>query len=129
MNVLKFSFYFRDAIRQTWGNLKDPNYPDFHAIRVDEKDIKPDKSQLEKIRIVFLVGKSEVPIVQEALEKEFAENTDILQENFIDTQENATIKSMFMLKWATLNRCIRQCKKVTYRKQFWTLLSFQLNSL
>lgn len=55
------------------------------------------------ITVIFLVGvqsgKTHEDQVQARLEEEAREYGDLLQEDFVDTYENLTLKSMFMLKF------------------------------
>lgn len=47
---------------------------------------------------------------------------DIIQENFIDTYYNLTLKSIFMLKWFN-NRCLNKGKNLT-NLQFLQIIFF-----
>jgi uncharacterized protein YdhG (YjbR/CyaY superfamily) len=42
---------------------------------------------------------------QETIVTEHAEHGDILQQDFVDSYANLTIKTVFMLKWLTSNEC------------------------
>jgi len=70
----------RLAIRETWGR------------------------QQEKVRTLYLLGNTAVP--DEALEEEInTENenyNDILRENFLDTYQNLTLKTLGGIKWAAI---------------------------
>lgn len=58
------------------------------------------KKQTElPVHIIFVVGRDETGKNQELLEQEANENHDLLQEDFIDTYNNLTLKSMFVLKF------------------------------
>ena len=52
------------------------------------------------VEIIFVIGKNELEENQDLIEKEANEYHDILQEDFIDTYNNLTLKSMFILKFA-----------------------------
>jgi len=73
----------RDAIRKTWGN----------------------KNILDSINsnIVFLLGSSSVPHSEPELDNsimsEVSQYNDIVQEDFIDSYQNLTLKTVAGLKW------------------------------
>ena len=60
------------------------------------------------VDVIFLLGRSANPtdMVQSAIEEEAAMHVDILQESFVDTYANLTIKSLMMLKWFA-NHCTK----------------------
>uniref|UniRef100_UPI00358EB30B beta-1,3-galactosyltransferase 1-like n=1 Tax=Myxine glutinosa TaxID=7769 RepID=UPI00358EB30B len=70
----------RAAIRSTWG--------------------RPFLSQGVPILTLFLLGISPLPKVAAAVLAESHEHHDILQEDFVDTYRNLTIKTIMGLKWA-----------------------------
>ncbi|KAI8497168.1 hypothetical protein Bbelb_251170 [Branchiostoma belcheri] len=72
----------RQAIRQTWGN--ESNVPGV------------------VIKRVFAIGLPKNTSIQEDLQKENAIHRDIIQENFIDTYRNLTLKAVMVWKWAFL---------------------------
>ena len=76
------NFKARYSIRQSWA--KDTN-------------------TLKSVKVVFLVGQHLNKTHQKMLEKEHEEYGDIIQESFIDTYANLTIKSLMLLKWFTKN--------------------------
>lgn len=82
--------FLRQGIRDTWAK-------DLQIVPYD------------KIKLVFLVGKLPLVSFQSELDREYEEFGDILQENFIDTYPNLTIKSLFMLKWFRKS-CSRKTK-------------------
>lgn len=69
----------RAAIRDTWGN------------RMNFKDID--------FRIVFLMGMPDKASVQEAVQLEYDMYGDIVQENFLDSYRNLTLKAIMGLRW------------------------------
>ncbi|XP_066266184.1 beta-1,3-galactosyltransferase 1-like [Branchiostoma lanceolatum] len=71
----------RLAIRNTWGN---------------ESNV-----QGTVIKTVFAVGMTSDASVQRSLEQENSVYKDIIQENFIDSYRNLTIKTAMCLKWAS----------------------------
>nr|XP_018910333.1 PREDICTED: beta-1,3-galactosyltransferase 1-like isoform X1 [Bemisia tabaci] len=78
----------RMAVRHTWGSANDPS-----------------------VKVVFLLGKlrNESTEFQERISKEQESFDDIIQENFIDTYHNLTIKSVLMLRWFVQN-----CRQAKY---------------
>lgn len=52
-----------------------------------------------RVRTVFLIGETEDKMVQNQLVAESQTHDDILQESFLDTYNNLTLKSAMMLKW------------------------------
>lgn len=71
------NFASRQAIRETWSKAKTP----------------------ERTEVLFLLGKSENDTLNNAVMEENTNYSDIIQENFLDTYNNLTIKSTMLLKW------------------------------
>ncbi|XP_035699477.1 beta-1,3-galactosyltransferase 1-like [Branchiostoma floridae] len=69
----------RDAIRQTWGN----------------ENILPHKN----VKVLFALGRSDNPQVENAVQREVRTFQDIIQEEFLDSYRNLTIKTVMVLKW------------------------------
>lgn len=85
------NFDSRNAIRQSWGSES----------MVDNATV----------RVTFLLGQTENQTTQAKL---FAENQlhdDIIQERFIDSYNNLTLKSVMLLKWVN-NHCVENVKFV-----------------
>ncbi|XP_072048894.1 beta-1,3-galactosyltransferase 1-like [Amphiura filiformis] len=76
----------RDIIRETWGKL---THTDILGKRV---------------AFVFLLGVSESPWVETDIKKENKQYKDICKENFIDSYNNLTLKTLMGLRW-TVNFC------------------------
>ena len=74
------NFEARYTIRQTWAQ---------------------DSETLKNVKVVFLVGQEINSTHQELLESESNQYGDIIQESFIDTYANLTVKSLMLLKWFT----------------------------
>ena len=72
------NFNSRTAIRSSWAR---------------------DQTILKGVEVVFLVGQSENFSHQAEIEEEAKLHGDILQEGFIDTYTNLTVKSVMLLKW------------------------------
>lgn len=75
------NFEKRRAIRETWG--RESNLVD------------------SEVRLVFLVGTVSNDSLQESLEVENREHSDLVQGNFVDTYRNLTYKHVMGLKWVT----------------------------
>ena len=64
---------------------------------------------LPGVRLFFLVGVAEGVAgngeTQRLLESEHRRHNDLVQEDFVDSYANLTIKTSFMLKWVTSNAC------------------------
>ncbi|XP_023321147.1 beta-1,3-galactosyltransferase 1 isoform X2 [Eurytemora carolleeae] len=54
---------------------------------------------MKNVKVVFLVGQGENRTYQEEIEQEARLHQDIIQEVFLDTYANLTIKSVMLLKW------------------------------
>ena len=69
------------------------------------------RDQAANVKVVFLVGKlkNESSPVMTEVQHEAEEHGDVLQEDFIDSYANLTVKSVMMLKWFTQN-----CKDTPY---------------
>lgn len=102
------NFLERKIIRQTWGDTKKFNSVVYNSMH--QTSHKKDYNDLDEVKISFLVGIPENERTQSKLEVESKKYGDIIQESFIDSPKNSTIKSMYILKWAGLNPCIRKCK-------------------
>eukprot|EP00058_Branchiostoma_floridae_P022135 XP_002607625.1 hypothetical protein BRAFLDRAFT_123959 [Branchiostoma floridae] len=73
----------RHVIRHTWGNTRVRNAPDINIVTM------------------FAVGKTDDVITQRALEYENKVQQDIIQEDFVDSYRNLTLKTIMCLKWAS----------------------------
>lgn len=79
----------RKAIRETWLSLY--------------------KGNTGRVRYAFLLGMTADKALQVALETESATHRDILQEDFVDTYNNLTLKTMMALQWASTS-----CQKAEF---------------
>ena len=59
--------------------------------------------QSNNVKVVFLVGQRINETLQEKLNSESEQYGDIIQESFIDSYANLTVKSLMLLKWFTHN--------------------------
>ena len=82
------NFEQRNVIRNTWGSVVK---------------IKPD------VRLIFILGKTNNDTLQKQIAKESKTYQDIVQEDFIDSYRNLSIKSVAMLKWV-----FEYCKEAKY---------------
>ncbi|BFF90747.1 beta-1-3-galactosyltransferase 1-like [Drosophila madeirensis] len=108
----------RQLIRETWGNTTDFNYPVFAKLHGHLKGsyLPPLKSRLRhyadylsgegetltaSVQLVFMLGSSKSdlpPDESKQLQQEAHRYNDIIQESFIDTYNNLTLKSVLALK-------------------------------
>ncbi len=82
------NFEERQVIRDTWAK---------------------DQRELSNVKVIFLIGQLKNATFQNNVTLESETYGDILQEGFIDTYANLTVKSMMLLKWFT-----KECHKVPY---------------
>ncbi|CAL7950725.1 unnamed protein product [Xylocopa violacea] len=76
----------RTAIRNTWANKTNL-----------------DNIYNSTVRIAFLLGQSDNESLNSIIAEESQQYNDIIQEQFHDTYNNLTLKSVMMLKWVTSN--------------------------
>ncbi|KAL8624648.1 hypothetical protein ACOMHN_045183 [Nucella lapillus] len=72
----------RQAVRDTWGSARNHTR--------------------QRVAVVFLVGSSLNPALQASLREESREHHDIIQEDFLDSYRNLSLKSVALLKWVTM---------------------------
>ncbi|GBN07739.1 Beta-1,3-galactosyltransferase 1 [Araneus ventricosus] len=73
----------RQTIRETWGSPAASTNNTGYA------------------RLAFLVGSTSNAILQQQLEQESSQYSDIIQQNFVDSYQNLTLKSIMLLKWVS----------------------------
>ncbi|KAL7046551.1 hypothetical protein ACKWTF_002638 [Chironomus riparius] len=133
------NFDARQTIRETWGNTSQFNYKlfdKFHGshdasyLSINYQDWKTYSEQLIdnssassqtlvkfanfRISVVFLLGISPTEMSDEqqsVINYEHEKYGDIIQENFLDSYNNLTLKSILMLKWVR-NNCIDKVKYI-----------------
>lgn len=67
-----------------------------------------DHSQVNfQMRTVFLIGQTENEEVQNQLYDESEKHDDLIQERFVDSYYNLTLKAAMMMKWVNTN-CINK---------------------
>ncbi|XP_016985840.2 beta-1,3-galactosyltransferase 1 [Drosophila rhopaloa] len=110
-------FERRQNIRKLWGNTTDFNYSSFVKLHGHLKgkylDVLPERLELyseylsgqgdslkASIRIVFILGRRNLAslLENEAVASEAEKYNDVIQENFMDTYNNLTIKTIMLLK-------------------------------
>ncbi|XP_072167034.1 N-acetyllactosaminide beta-1,3-N-acetylglucosaminyltransferase 4-like [Diadema setosum] len=82
----------RNLIRQTYGNRR--NWPILSR---------------GTFRVVFLLGAVRQPSLQAQLDMEAATHGDIVQEDFVDSYANLTLKTVMGLKWVA-----SRCRQATF---------------
>ncbi|KAH8381772.1 hypothetical protein KR009_000084, partial [Drosophila setifemur] len=124
------NFLERQAIRETWGNTSRFNYPDFarmhghlnvsyypalkSRIQLFDEYLSGEGDNLRaSISVVFIVGRSKFSSpdsnnISRQLHVEADRYNDIIQEDFIDTYNNLTLKTILALKHVT-----KKCSRTT----------------
>ncbi|GAB6030864.1 hypothetical protein CHUAL_007698 [Chamberlinius hualienensis] len=96
-------FKARQSIRETWGSSEALNRePRTFANKTDNFTLGSDNRWFKEshtVRLVFMLGRSEDENEQEQIVQENTKYNDIVQEDFHDTYNNLTLKSVMMLKW------------------------------
>ncbi|PSN51472.1 hypothetical protein C0J52_00709 [Blattella germanica] len=80
------NFKQRAAIRDTWASAPSVT------------------NSSNTIKVAFLLGDPDNSTLQEMVEDESLQYADIIQEGFVDSYNNLTLKSVMMLKWVS-NHC------------------------
>ncbi|XP_017125126.1 beta-1,3-galactosyltransferase 1 [Drosophila elegans] len=110
-------FAHRQIIRETWGNTREFNYQKFYKLHGHLEGIylpiMPSRVELyaeylsgvgksltAKVQVVFIVGRAKIESQQviERLTREANHYNDMIQENFVDSYHNLTLKSVMALK-------------------------------
>lgn len=52
-----------------------------------------------RVKIVFLIGQTESNVTQMRIDEESDAANDLIQESFLDSYNNLTLKTVMMLKW------------------------------
>ncbi|XP_033208263.1 beta-1,3-galactosyltransferase 1-like isoform X2 [Belonocnema kinseyi] len=76
----------RSAVRNTWANKYNL-----------------DNSYNFTVRVAFLLGQSDNETLNNSVAEESEKFNDIIQERFLDTYNNLTLKSVMLLKWVSTN--------------------------
>uniref|UniRef100_A0A8C4QWM5 Hexosyltransferase n=1 Tax=Eptatretus burgeri TaxID=7764 RepID=A0A8C4QWM5_EPTBU len=84
----------RHAIRSTWGGVREVYYG---------------KEQLVGVLTLFLLGIPASMSVQAAVETESRVHKDIVQQNFVDSYRNLTLKVLMGMRWVS-----RYCPRAKY---------------
>ena len=75
----------RRVIRKTWGS----------AFR-----------KILGVRMIFMLGQTPNKVLQKGINLEADRYDDMVQEDFLDSFVNLTVKTTFMFKWITSNECL-----------------------
>lgn len=81
----------RETIRSTWGSISSAN------------------NNTDYVRLGFLIGSTKSAMLQQEVQQESEKYTDIIQQDFVDSYQNLTLKSIMLLKWVT-----EYCPNVQY---------------
>uniref|UniRef100_UPI00358EC090 beta-1,3-galactosyltransferase 2-like isoform X1 n=1 Tax=Myxine glutinosa TaxID=7769 RepID=UPI00358EC090 len=84
----------RHAIRSTWGGVREVHYG---------------KEQLLGVLTLFLLGIPASMSIQAAVETESHIHKDIVQQNFVDSYRNLTLKVLMGMQWVS-----RYCPRAKY---------------
>jgi beta-1,3-galactosyltransferase 1 len=108
------NFLERHTIRETWGNTSQENYQIYQKFNEPfiEKFLTKNWHVLVDlmfkkftVKIAFIVGLTDQEDVQARINRESEMYGDLIQENFQDSYNNLTLKSLFLLKWVK-NNCL-----------------------
>ena len=83
----------RNAIRETWGS-------------VARTDTWPNEPLPVKVRVAFLLGRTESLHVRSLLRQEYEQHADLVQEDFLESYRNLSLKTVMGIKWVK-NMCNR----------------------
>ncbi|OWF48077.1 beta-1,3-galactosyltransferase 1-like [Mizuhopecten yessoensis] len=78
--VSSSNFKQRSVIRNTWGSIVSNN---------------------NRVKLAFFLGNPNDTKIQQAIWVESERYHDIVQDNFVDSYRNLTLKSIFILKWSS----------------------------
>merc|ERR1719187_1951591 len=67
----------------------------------NNNNINNNKNTSPVIRTVFMFGLSSNPVLNAVVRQESKKHQDIIMEDFVDTYNNLTLKTMMGLKWVT----------------------------
>ena len=90
----------RQTIRETWAR---------------------DQVDMDDVKVVFMLGNSLNDTKQQDVINESEQYGDIVQESFLDTYANLTVKSLMLLKWFTTS-----CKGIVISQTMWDLIEITL---
>ncbi|KAJ1519552.1 hypothetical protein ONE63_004831 [Megalurothrips usitatus] len=87
----------RRAIRQTWASS-------LYTMRESNRSNEVLEDLPKETFVVFLLGDPDNSTLQSSIEDESRRYGDIVQEGFVDSYNNLTVKSVMLLKWVA-QRC------------------------
>lgn len=121
-NNVNFRIFFSQSIRETWGDSSAFNFKQFseiHGSKLKDEFLNVNYSDWKTyaknsdnasayasdflIQTVFLVGQTTNNETQAKIIEESQIHQDIIQESFIDTYNNLTLKTLMLVKWVTNN--------------------------
>lgn len=78
--------------------ISDPEWRQYatHDDMLDDSD--PSTAEF-RVKIVFLIGQTESNVTQMGIYEESEMHNDLIQESFLDSYNNLTLKTVMMLKW------------------------------
>ena len=120
-NFFQMSEYIRPQVKTI---LREPNHPicksedklrllvliysspqNYEKRRIIRKTWGKAFAKFPGVRLLFLLGQSPLGLESD-IETEASKYEDMVQEDFIDTFVNLTLKATFMFKWITANDCL-----------------------
>lgn len=114
------------ALKGSYLNIKYKNYDSKNSSQKNYLS-----NNLFNVKIVYLIGQTQNNETQTMINQESDYFGDIVQESFLDSYNNLTLKSIMMLKWVTTN-CVDkginfQFKPVFFKIKFIFFFLFQQN--
>lgn len=125
-NVTEFNYSLFSKIHAKFkGNYLDINYKDWRNYTILPQSNEQNSSIMKNnnssvsnelakkssftVRVLFLIGQTMDNDTQIRITNESEEYGDIIQESFLDSYNNLTVKTIMMLKWMNIN-CIDKVK-------------------
>lgn len=82
--------------------------------KIEDSEMVVDYRQLDfHVRTAFLIGYTENEELQHEIHEESKIYDDIIQERFLDTYNNLTLKTSMLMKW-TVNNCLDKSNLITH---------------
>lgn len=77
------------------------NNPDWKKYVMDDEEENASEPSLSdfRVKIVFLIGQTGSNVTQIKIYEESEMHNDLIQESFLDSYNNLTLKTVMMLKW------------------------------
>lgn len=106
------------ALKGLYLNIKYKNYDSKNSSQKNYLS-----NNLFNVKIVYLIGQTLSNETQISINQESDYFGDIVQESFLDSYNNLTLKSIMMLKWVTTN-CVDKGKNFFLKPDFVNLIKF-----